>query len=242
MILLTPTSSWITCASRTTGENQSGPQASCYYHWCKCYYPLLNGTSQGASGTPHSPWVGVVPMRGAGWLQFVGWSHLWCTRSLGAAIEGPTIELLRSVNRIWQHHGYGMGNPKVTQDGTVDGGPMSLRMCPMQWWRCTLEIQGRGMGAPRWTHNGLTHQGWGQVTHSGAVEQSDPENYGDPQLLEAIQSGQQITILRALGTHHLVIFSDSDAPLPKGRPPTISGLLKSIVCGPIIRKVFSRKG
>ena len=36
------------------------------------------------------------------------------------------------------------------------------------------------------------------------------------QLLDAIQSGQNVLALGALGTPHLVIFSSADPPLPKG--------------------------
>ena len=55
----------------------------------------------------------------------------------------------------------------------------------------------------------------GQVTPTGATDQSPPKNYGVPQFLEAIHSGQNITVLGVLGTPHLAVFSGSDPPLTK---------------------------
>ena len=43
-----------------------------------------------------------------------------------------------------------------------------------------------------------------------------PDYNGVPQFLEVIQNGQNITALGALWTHHLVLFSGMDPPLPKG--------------------------
>ena len=47
------------------------------------------------------------------------------------------------------------------------------------------------------------------------MDQSHPKNYGVPHFLEAIQSGQKIIALGALGTPYLAIFSGSDPPLQK---------------------------
>ena len=56
---------------------------------------------------------------------------------------------------------------------------------------------------------------WQQVTPTGATYKSHPKNYRVPQFPEAIQSGQNITVLGALGTPCLTIFSGSDPPLQK---------------------------
>ena len=76
----------------------------------------------------------------------------------------------------------------------------------------------------------------------GIVDWPHPENYGVPQFLEAMQSGQNLIELGTYGTPHIAIFSGSDPPLLKERAPTINGLLKSTVCGLVIQKRFSRKG
>ena len=55
----------------------------------------------------------------------------------------------------------------------------------------------------------------GQITPTGYVAQPHPDNYKVPQFLEALQNGQNITALGALGIPHLDIFSGADPPLPK---------------------------
>ena len=82
----------------------------------------------------------------------------------------------------------------------------------------------------------------GQLTPTGAADYSHPKNYGVPQFLDASQSGQNITVLGALET---LTWPSSVAPIPhfeKRRPPTISGLSKSAVCSPVIRKELSGNG
>ena len=46
--------------------------------------------------------------------------------------------------------------------------------------------------------------------------QLHPENYGFHQLIDAIQSGQNVSALEALGSTHYAIFSYVDLPLQKG--------------------------
>ena len=131
--------------------------------------PLINGTNQGASGHPtHHEWVWFQLER-TGWLQFRAGQKTEC-RSIGLIVhqelrvlplKDPMIELLRCVDRIWQCPGCGMGSSKVTQDGMVDGALVPLRMHPLQWWRCTLGVQG-GWVPPRWMQSGETHQGGGR--------------------------------------------------------------------------------
>ena len=50
----------------------------------------------------------------------------------------------------------------------------------------------------------------------GHVGWLHPENYGVHQLMDVIQSGQNVSALGALGTPCLTIFSGVDPPLPKG--------------------------
>ena len=56
----------------------------------------------------------------------------------------------------------------------------------------------------------------GKITPMRPVVWAQPDNYGVPQFLEALQNGQNITALGALGTPYLAIFSGVDSPLPKG--------------------------
>ena len=140
-------------------------------------------------------------------------------------------------------------------DSAVDVEWVAQKLLRMEWWMetlCHLEciccsdedvlLEFRGNGCPQVDVEWIDPSRQGKVTLTGATDQSHPENYGVSLFLEAIQGGQNITALEALGTPCLAICSGSDHPLPKGKPPTFSGLLKSANCSPVIRKEFSGKG
>ena len=114
-------------------------------------------------------------------------------------------------------------------DSALDVEWIAQTLLRMEWWmgaQCHLECipcsnedalwDFRGMGIPWMDIEWIDPSRWGQVTLTGAVDQSHPENYGVPQFLKAIQNGQNITALGVLGTPHLAVFSGSDLPLAKG--------------------------
>ena len=56
----------------------------------------------------------------------------------------------------------------------------------------------------------------GQVTPMGPVVWAQPDDYGVPLLLEALQKEQNVVALRALGTPLLAVFSGGDPLLSQG--------------------------
>ena len=75
---------------------------------------------------------------------------------------------------------------------------------------------GEGDGWPQVDMEWIDPSRWGKVAPTGVAEQSHPKIYWVPQSLEATQSGQNITMLGALGIPCLAVFSGSDPPLLKG--------------------------
>ena len=55
-----------------------------------------------------------------------------------------------------------------------------------------------------------------QITPTGPVVHAQPDDYGVPQFLEALQNRQNVAALGSLGTPHLAVFSGADPPFPKG--------------------------
>ena len=158
----------------------------------------------------------------------------------GDAIEDQTIELLGCVDRIWQHHGFGMCSAKVAQDGMVDGGSMPFRMHSLYQWRCAMGVI-KGKGTPWVDTEWIDPSRWGQVTPLGALDQLHSKHY---RVSQSWRLSRVDRTSQCWGLWGPLFWQSSVAqilPFQKGRPHTVSRLLKFAVYGPVIRREFPRR-